>query len=475
MAAPTNPRVESNSVTSAIIRWTYTDGSPIVVYRALHGGSYSAINADSPVAPGTTEYLDITVTMGTFYDYKLSDDGGSTFSSVVSVVIQTCQVTSSSNQLTSGAALPQFTSQKDISVENLSNLATQVEAATNTDKIADSCEACITDGAVIFDCSDGCFNFEVNVTDDVNSISVSQCEEGKGGTITWNFPPNTTRKVCGWPAGSGFSGDECFNNPVVSGSTGRSMKSSLSKGRANSAASKKGYGKGAGGGAGPGGTGCACKTDAVNSLTIKSCNANNSLKCDTTKSLDLIACGGRPPYTWSKTGSITLSRTVGDKVTVKPPTNSGSGVAGTAYYLYGKFAGGSAGVCTNAYIRSSYGCGDAEVTADCVTNSCDPADACTSGPSITSCTVMDCVTCDFEAVITCNGAKSCETPCTAALTNCNVCQGNCSHVQRGKGTVCDQRTAPMIAAGCNPCGLQVGSTVTVTDQIGATVTLILRA
>jgi hypothetical protein len=38
----------------------------------------------------------------------------------------------------------------------------------------------------------------------------------------------------------------------------------------------------------------------------------------------------------------------------------------------------------------------------------------------------------------------------------------------------DKRTAQMITDGCNPCGLQAGSTVTVTDSLGTQVTIILR-
>jgi hypothetical protein len=476
MAAPTNPRVESNSISSAIIRWTYGGSNPIVVYRADHGGSFSALNADSPVLVGTTEYLDITAVASSFYDYKLSDDGGSTFSSTVSVVIQTCPSTSSSNQLTSTVALPQFTKPTDINVDNMVNMAAQIEASQNTDQVGDSCPACITDGAVVFDCATGCFNFEVDVTEDVNSITVNQCEGGKGGTITWNFPPNTTRKVCGWPAGMGFIGDECFNNPIVSGSTGRSMRTGYGKGRASSSASKKGYGKGAGGAAGKGGTACACKTDGNNKLTIKSCNDNNSLNCTSTKSLDLIACGGKGPYTWSKTGSITLTRTTGDKVTVRPPTNSGSGVAGDAYAVikrncywfgagFGNCGPGGGSSIINNFSWAVFGCND-QVTVACQNTDDSGGDyaTCNGGRPAT----LECIT------GSCSSA--CTSGCGSGFLTYKSGFSPCDNSPTLKGgTVCDKRSGAMVSAGCNPCGLQSGSTVTVTDSLGVSVTIILRA
>jgi len=41
--------------------------------------------------------------------------------------------------------------------------------------------------------------------------------------------------------------------------------------------------------------------------------------------------------------------------------------------------------------------------------------------------------------------------------------------------MCDTRSAGMISNGCAPCGLQSGSTVTVTDSLGAQATIIVRA
>jgi hypothetical protein len=43
------------------------------------------------------------------------------------------------------------------------------------------------------------------------------------------------------------------------------------------------------------------------------------------------------------------------------------------------------------------------------------------------------------------------------------------------GGMCDTRTAGMISNGCNPCGLQAGATVTVTDALGTQVTIVLKA
>jgi hypothetical protein len=69
--------------------------------------------------------------------------------------------------------------------------------------------------------------------------------------------------------------------------------------------------------------------------------------------------------------------------------------------------------------------------------------------------------------------------CTSAAQNLGL--GSCASVtvcQSGglcTNGSCDARTAAMIAAGCNPCGVQAGATVSVTDALGTVATIILKA
>ncbi len=66
MAAPTNVRVESNSQTTATLRWMYAGSAQIAVYRSTDGASYSEITtAGDRVAVGTTIYIDSTLAVGT--------------------------------------------------------------------------------------------------------------------------------------------------------------------------------------------------------------------------------------------------------------------------------------------------------------------------------------------------------------------------------------------------------------------------
>src|SRR5262249_24116349 len=157
---------------------------------------------------------------------------------------------------------------------------------------------------------------------------ITGCSEG--GTISFVVPPTQTRQICGWPAGFGFEGDECFNAPIAGGTGGRTVTVAYNcsgggwRGSGGSCKSRPGTGRGSSAAGGGGsGSACNCVPGADGGLRIKSCNANNSLNCSSTKSLTLKACGGVPPYSWSKTGSVTLSATTGTTITVRPPTNTG--------------------------------------------------------------------------------------------------------------------------------------------------------
>ena len=459
MAAPTNVRVEASSISTTILNWSYSGSAAVSIWRSTDGASYSLIDS---VLAATLTYTDSGLSTGTKYWYKLSDDDGSTFSSVVTVYTQGCPTPGSADQ---AMGLP------DDSVEDL---ARRVEELFR-DKVIDpqKCLVCDSDGRLIFDCSGGCKDFQTILTADVNSVTFENCPDDV--TVDVIVKPNTTRKLCGFPAGLGFSGDECFQAPLIAGPNG--LTHSISGKRPADSKSKPNVGSTGGSGGGGGGSACTCVPGKGNVLTIKSCNANNSLKCTSTKSLRLIACGGVGPYSWSKTGSITLtgpqagatagSTAEGNSVTVRPPTNSGSGVAGNAYtiyYLYCQHSGGGAGVCSGALFNlfdwRKYGCDDSPTTA-CVGNSVDgtgcavsPTSPCKSGGCQDLCSSGNCTgTQSFR------GAA---TPCT-------------SDANLSGGGMCDTRTAGMISNGCNPCGLQAGATVTVTDATGKQVTIVVKA
>lgn len=476
MAAPTDVRVESTSITTATLRWTYPGTSTISVWRSLTSGSGFAevTSVGTRVDVGTTSYTDTGLSTGTRYFYKLSDDGGSSFSSEVSVVTQTC------------GAPPAFDSDRILPREGdevvqsstFNELARRVETGLVRfiNPAGGYCDVCITNGAIVVDCVTyaDCENVEIEVTEDINSISLPNCTNA-GKILNFIIPPNTTRGIGGWPAGTGFTGDEAFRAPVSGGTDGRtiSVNTGLAKASPKSSGSRPGTqraGSG-GGGAGAGGSSCTCVTNGIGALTIKSCNANNSLACNSgagagSKSLRVIACGGTPPYTWSNTGSVTLSGTSGTSITVTPPANPGSGVAGTAYWhSFYDCSGCAGGVCTTVGSEQT------------VLRNCDD--------SSSGCTTSSFCTNPAASAMTCGcGLGSPGQPgCGTSPQLCGSCGlGVCSTRQAGNGegrisVVCDQRTGPMIAAGCTPCGLiatGAGTTVTVTDAVGTQTTIVLR-
>lgn len=464
MAAPTSVRVEALSISSTIIRWVYSGTVDVGVWRSTDGVSYAEVTTEPTRLPsGTTEYTDTGLTIDTKYWYKLSDDGGSTFSSAVTVWTMVCAIGDDGLSI---MMLPRLLPGTDpTETINTTNQTLEETLASRLLKPG-QCVICSSDGQLVIDCSDGCKDFLVEVTEDINSISVNLCDNNEG-TVDFIIPPGTTRGICGWPGGFGFGGDECTSAPISGGTAGRTMSATLSK-KANpgKTRSSPGYGGGSSG-RWPGGSGCTCVPSGPGGgLTIKSCTADNSLSCTGAKSLTLIACGGRQPYTWSKTGSVVLSKTTGTTTKVTPPTNSGSAVAGDAYrvgiWIQCLLGGGGIG---NRMFTRTFGCNDA-ATAACATNSANSALYDADGP----CPGGTC--CSFCG----DGGSACtaDQNVATAMRQFADCTGMTLTCNESGGTTCDSRTATMISNGCSPCGLNAGATVSVTDALGTVTTIVLR-
>jgi hypothetical protein len=487
MAAPTDVRAEATSISTVDIRWTYPGTADVSVHRSTDGVSYAEITTSlTRVLAGTVIYTDTGLTLGTKYWYKLSEDLGANFSSVVTVWTHSCAGPNSAG--TSSVSLPTFLGDDGITADRLNEMKQRIETALNGVPIApEECVACVDDGAVVVDCSDGCRNWTVIADEDINSLSINWCDKFDG-TIDILVPPNVTVGVCGFPAGFGFSGDECKNAKISGGTNGRTMGVVFTGGGAGgggaggtAVTSKPGAAKpiskraaesaSGGGGSGGGGTsdrwpgGASCTCVARNGLlTVKPCNANNSLNCSSTKSLKLVACGGREPYTWSKSGSVTLSATSGKTITVTPPANTGSGTAGDAYRvgLWVRCTTGGGGTGNRMY-TVSYGCNDA-VTVACQGLSANSALYDSNGP----CPGGTC--CSFCG----DGGAACTADHISATAERTVADCTGIACDQSGGTTCDARSVAMISADCSPCGLQAGGTVTCTDAMGVAVTSILR-
>lgn len=211
----TNVRVESNTPDTAALRYSYGNTNSLTFWRSTDNITFTKYQT-IPAAYGSypSPLVDTTVASATLYYYKISDDNGSTFSSTVSVKVQTAfpPLDREAKALT----LPTFSADGDVDAANLDHMRSQIEAYVNGDygaSVRKNCQVCPVNGALILDCADGCFSFTVENADiaDINSISIN-CDKLE---IILDVPPGTTTEICGWDTSAGFGGDECFQAPIA--------------------------------------------------------------------------------------------------------------------------------------------------------------------------------------------------------------------------------------------------------------------
>ena len=478
MAAPSALRAEAQSVSSIILVWVSGSGSDnlVDIYRSTDGVSYSAVSENVVLETALT-FTDTNLATGTKYWYKISNDSGITFSSVVTVYTHFCA------EQNAGQAfqLPRFDEGMADQSSSLNDMAERVERAIGDQVIAPAtCIVCPSDNTVVIDCTDGCNSFLVIADQDINSFSITRCE-GSPPTVNVYVPPGITVGICGFPAGFGYSGDECKESPISGGTLGKTVGVA---GGSNTGGSIPGLppartgnlgGNSMGGGGGAGGATCECVPGEYNQLTIKCCTADPgedcSLDCSGGKSVDIRVCGGVGPYVMTKTGSVQYRKKDGtgsdtaelgnaglpSKVTLQPPTNAAPATAGTAYRLdYVTCSVCAAGhACFGAgqvaaYLSDLYGCNDQFISST-TTSDCGDGFAATIPPAYFTC---------------------CPSSCTdpSASGPPRICKaGACLE------HMCDKRSAGMISAGCTPCALSAGSVVTATDASGVSVSISIKA
>ena len=259
MAAPTNVRVFAIDLGATRIKWTYTGGSDVKVYRSTDGVSYASV---ATISVGTTQYDDEDLSNKTKYWYKLTDDNGSTFSSVVTVWTY-AEAAARGNQNQTLYRIPRVVD--DVTPKDFNDLTRRIDSGYETQsRESEPCDLCVVDGALIIDCSKGCDWFRAVVDQDINSITLLGCDDCPH--VEFIIPPTETYGICGWPLGCDYFGDECTEAPIPGGTNGRTA---LTNGL-----SYDGYGPS------PGlkTTGCKCPA-FQQSLTIKCCSADCVLTC----------------------------------------------------------------------------------------------------------------------------------------------------------------------------------------------------
>lgn len=215
-----NVRVEANDFASATMRWSYNGSSSVKVYRSTDNISYSLVETTTSTYPITTyTYTDDgTLAERTLYYYKLTDDNGLTYTAPVHVrtyIEAMPRGKTTSIPLISPNAIDEVTPELFNALVDKLNFTQQA----SRDQSSDPCVVCSQDGSLVIDCSSGCEWFRTILTEDINSISLVGCDGCP--PVDMVIPPNTTRRICGWPIGCDYGSDECFDAPIPGGADGR--------------------------------------------------------------------------------------------------------------------------------------------------------------------------------------------------------------------------------------------------------------
>ena len=190
-----------------------------------------------------------------------------------------------------------------------------------------------------------------------------------------------------------------------------------------------------------------CKQKCLNHGVLNLSPPSAAMNC--TSGVSFSVSGGVAPYSWSASkGTLTTSGAKNDSAILRAPANAGAAVAGIAYVKAGANLSGTYPACGATFGCYAYSCNDASLGTTGTGNCCNNlwGLGLTPGAPVCSFTITGCPGGDI--IVTSTGAA---------------------------GPVEDKRSAPMIAAGCNPCSISMAgtTTVTVTDSSGKSATAVI--
>lgn len=308
----TDVRVEANAWNQARLRWSHSGGATTVsIYRSTNGSTWTL--AEAGVSATATYWDDFDLNDATKYWYRLTDDGGTTYSA--SVYVTTYALRSQHGggpgrwrAPKPGNLLIANPGQTKEAVVTLDQLDANI---TSADLQSSPCNLCIVDHTLVVDCTSGCEWFSTVLDQDVNSISLIGCDGCP--PIDFLIPPNSTSRVCGWPDGCNYHGDECFQAPLTAGPAGKTAKTN--------GLTYNGYGQQPAGSGRRSPRSCKCPpaTEDSENLSIKCAQDSCDLSCETGRvEATLCVCGGVGPFNWTINSGApaTLSANSGTRVKV---------------------------------------------------------------------------------------------------------------------------------------------------------------